>query len=48
MKNKISFTILGALVYIWTSIWVFNHINPYLSIAMIIGGIIYGSNKIKF
>jgi hypothetical protein len=42
MVNKIFLGIIGVLIYIFAMSWVFNHVNPWASIAM---GVIlvYGS-----
>lgn len=38
--NKIFLITLICLVYFFVMTWIFNHINPWLSIILSIGGVI--------
>ena len=46
MVNKISFLIIGILVYLYICIYTFNHINAWIGWLLIIIAIIYALNRI--
>jgi len=47
MLNKVFFGVVGVAVYLYATIWVFNHINPWISIAMFAGLIYLALHKIS-
>jgi hypothetical protein len=46
MLNKIFFTVLFFAVGFFTTVWTFNHVNPWLAWAIFIGLTYYASTKI--
>ena len=37
--NKVFFTILGVAVYLFVTVWAFNHIDPWSAIGIFILGV---------
>lgn len=46
MFLKYSFITIAIFLYIYGSIWLFNHINAWIGISTLIGGIIFLGNTI--
>ena len=47
MDYKFSFTFLLMFAYVAGSFWVYNHINAWIGIALILGLIIFLLDKFK-